>query len=263
MHRHLLFCALLLVCNCISLPAQVTPLTIRRAEPPAANATAEELERTGDRLQIEESHLDALDYYQASLAKRPANARVHNKIGILELQMQHYSDASRHFKKAIKIEPRFASAYNNLGSVYYGQRNYNAAIKQYRKAIQLDPAVASFHANIGAAYFAKKEFESASTSYARALELDPEVLERHARSGIANQLPHSVDLAQYAFILAKLYAKTGSIDLSLENLQRAMAEGYKTMYEVLNDPDFANVRKDPRFVDLITIQPSAFMEPPH
>jgi tetratricopeptide (TPR) repeat protein len=263
MHRHLVFCALILICSCISLSAQVTPLTIRRAEPPAANATAEELETAGDRLQGEDSHLDARDYYEAALAKRPGTARVHNKLGIVELQMQRFSEARKHFQKAIKFEPKFASAYNNLGSVYYSQRKYDSAIKQYRKAIQLDPAVASFHANIGAAYFAKKEFESAGTSYARALELDPEVLERHARTGIPNQLPHSVDLGHYAFVMAKIYARTGAIDLSLEYLQRAMAEGYKAMYEVLKDPDFAALRKDPRLIDLITVQPSAFLEPPH
>jgi len=263
MHRRLAFCTLILISSCISLSAQVTPLTVRRAEPPAANATAEELERTGDRLQVEDSHLDARDYYQAALAKRPGNARVHNKLGIVELQMQRYSEARKHFQKAIKIEPKFASAYNNLGSVYYSQRNYNSAIKQYRKAIQLDPVVASFHANIGAAYFAKKEFESAGSSYARALELDPQVLERHARAGIPNQLPHSVDLAHYAFVMAKIYGRTGAIDLSLEYLQRAMTEGYKSMYEVLKDPDFTVLRKDPRFIDLITLQPSAFIEPPH
>jgi len=263
MLRHLGFCVLLLICNCISLPAQETPVTIRHAAPPAASATAEELETAGDRLQIAESHLDAVDYYRAALAKKPGNARVYNKLGVAELRIQHYTEARKHFQKAIKIEHTFASALNNLGSVYYSQRKYNSAIKQYRKAIQLEPAVASFHANLGAAYFAKKEFESAGTSYARALELDPEVLERHARSGIPNQLPHSVDLARYAYVMAKLYAKTGAIDLSLEYLQRAMTEGYKEMYEVLKDADFAAVRKDPRFIDLITMQPSAFIEQPH
>ena len=177
--------------------------------------------------------------------------------------MQRYKEARRHFEKAIKIERMFASAYNNLGSVYYGQKKYGAAIKQYRKAIQLEPAVASFHANMGAAYFAKKDFEAAGMSYARALELDPDVLERHARSGIAAQLPQSVDLARYAFVMAKLYARTGAFDRALEYLQRAIAEGYKGMEEVYKDADFAELRKDPRFADLMAAQPLAFQEQAH
>jgi len=264
MRRHLVLCELLLVCSFASTAwAQVTPITIRRAEPPAANATAEELESAGDRLQAEEAHLDALDYYQAALAKNPGNARLCNKLGIVELQMQRYKEARKHFEKAIKIERMFASAYNNLGSVYYGQRKYGSAIKQYRKAIQLQPAVASFHANMGAAYFAKKDFEAAGMSYARALELDPDVLERHARSGISAQLPQSVDLAQYAFVMAKLYARTGAIDRSLEYLQRAIAEGFKGMERVFKDSDFTGLRKDPRFADLMAAQPLVFQEQAH
>jgi tetratricopeptide (TPR) repeat protein len=264
MRRHLVFCGLLLVCTCaLTAQAQVIPLTIHRAEPPAANATAEELESAGDRLRAEEAHLDAIDYYQAALAKKPGDARVYNKLGIAELQMQRFKEARKHFEKAIKFERMFASAYNNLGSVYYGQKNYGAAIKQYRKAIQLEPAVASFHANMGAAYFAKKEFDAAGNSYARALELDPDVLERHARSGISAQLPPSVDVARYAFVMAKLYARTGAFDRALEYLQRAIAEGYKGMDEVFKDDDFTGLRKDPRFADLVAAQPLAFQELAH
>ena len=263
MRRHLVFCELLLICNCISLPAQVTPITIRRAEPPAANATAEELERAGDRLQVEESHLDALDYYQAALVKKPGDARISNKLGIAELQMQRYKEARRHFEKAIKIDRMFASAYNNLGSVYYGQKNYGAAIKQYRKAIKLEPAVASFHANMGAAYFAKKEFQEAGMSYAKALELDPDVLERHARSGISAQLEQSVDVARYAFVMAKLYARTGAFDRALEYLQRAITDGFEGIDAVFRDADFSGLRKDPRFADLMAARPLAFQEQSH
>jgi len=262
MRRYLAFCELLLI-GASAAQAQVTPLTIRRAEPPAANATAEELERAGDQYQSEESHLDALDYYQAALTKKPGSARLCNKLGIVELQTQRYKEARKHFKQAIKIERMFASAYNNLGSVYYGQRQYGAAIKQYRKAIQLEPDIASFHANMGAAYFAKKDFEAAGISYARALQLDPDVLERHARSGIAAQLSQSVDVARYAFVMAKLYARSGAMDRALLYLQRAIAEGYKGIEEVFKDADFAGLRKDPRFADLMASQSLAFSEPEH
>lgn len=269
MRRLFVFCELLLVCACLSSLAkagpysaavQNTPITIRRAAPPETSATAEELEKAGDKWQAEEARYDALDYYHAALVKKPDNARVYNKLGIVELQMQRYKEARRHFERAIKIERMFASAYNNLGSVYYGQRKYDAAIKQYRKAIQLEPAVASFHANMGAAYFAKNEFEAAGTSYARALELDPDVLERHARTGISSQQPHSVDLARYAFVMAKLYARTGAIDRSLEYLQRAIADGFKEIEGVYKDSDFAELRKDPRFADLMAAQPLSFRE---
>ena len=61
-------------------------------------------------MQVEEAHLDALDYYQAALAKKPGDARICNKLGIVELRMQRYKEARKYFEKAIKIERMFATA---------------------------------------------------------------------------------------------------------------------------------------------------------
>jgi len=269
MRRQYAFCEILIVCSFLTPLAQgalsaaqveVVPYIIHRAKPPAVSATAEELEKTGDQLRSEEAFLDAFDYYQAALVKHPNNARVYNKLGIAELQMQRYKDARKDFEKSIKLDRTFASTYNNLGAVYSAQKKYSAAIKQYKKAIQLEPGVATFYANMGAAYFARKDFEPAGTSYARALELDPDVLERHSRTGIAAELPSSEEVARYAFILAKLYARTGAFDRSLEYLRRAIEAGYKGIEAVYKDSEFAGLRKDPRFTVLMTPKPLAFAE---
>jgi len=269
MRLHFAVCELLVVWACFVSPAQGAAYfagaqdvlyTIRRAQPPAVNATIEELESAGDKLRSEAAYLDALDYYQAALAKKPNNARVLNKLGIVELQMQSYRQARKDFEKAIKLEPAFASTYNNLGAVYFAQKKYGAAIKQYQKAIQLAPHSATYYANMGAAYFAKKEYEPAGINYARAMELDPDVLERHARAGISTGLLSPEDLGRYAFALAKLYAAKGAIDRSLEYLKRAKEEGYKGIEDVYKDSSFAALRKDPRFTELMGPKPLAFVE---
>jgi len=126
--------------------------------------------------------------------------------------------------------------------------------------LKLDPDVATYYCNMGAANFAKKDFEKASMNYAKALELDPEVLERHSRTGVSAQLPSPEDRARYAFVMAKLYAKTGAIDRSLEYLKRAMEEGYKDIQDVYRDAEFAGLRKDPRFADLMGSKPVSIPE---
>jgi len=266
MRRLFVFCELLVVFACLSPLAQsapytakvqVVPYTIRRAEPPAVNATAEELEKAGDQLRSEEAYLDALDYYRAALQKKPENAQLYNKVGIVELQMERYKQARKDFEKSIKLDRTFASTYNNLGAVYYGEKRYGAAIKQYQKAIKLEPGVATFYSNIGAAYFAKKEFEPAGIHYAKAMELDPDILERRSRNGISAQFQSSDELARYAFVLAKLYARTGAIDRSLVYLKRAIEEGYEGIEKVYKDSEFAALRKDPRFADLMVAKPMA------
>jgi tetratricopeptide (TPR) repeat protein len=230
---------------------QIAPPLIRAVDPPAADATAAALEEQGDRLRAEKLYLDALDYYYAALGKKPNDAHLLNKIGITNLMMQRYKDARKAFEHAIKADHEFADAYNNLGVVFYEAKKYGAAVKQYEKAIQKDKNSASFFSNLGAAHFSKKEFERAVAAYQHALELDPEVFERTSRAGVQAQLPSPDDRARYDYTVAKLYAKMGFSEQSLEYLRKAIEAGYKDLKNVYKDVEFAELRKNPRFTELM------------
>jgi tetratricopeptide (TPR) repeat protein len=230
---------------------QISPPLIRGIDPPAPEATAAALELQADRLRAEKLYLDALDYYRAALAKKTNDAHLLNKIGITELMMQRYKEAKKTFERAIHYDHAFADAYNNLGVVYYEAKKYGPAIKQYQKAIGKDSSSASFFSNLGAAYFSKKEFEPAVAAYQHALELDPEVFARTSRSGVQAQLPSPADRARYNYTVAKLYAKMGLSEQSLEYLRRAMEAGYKDLKNVYKDTEFAELRKSPRFTELM------------
>jgi len=242
-----------------SVQVQVNP-PIHRAEPPAPTASAEELEKRGDELRAQKDYLDALDYYRAALAKNGTSAQLWNRTGIPEIQLERYKDAKKDFEKAVKLDRGFAIAYNNLGVVCYKERNYGKAIKQYQHAIQLDSTSASFYSNLGAAYFGKKEFDKASAAYAQAVQLDPDIFERSSRTGVAAQLSSPEDRAHFDYVLAKLYAKNGLTDRSLQSLRRAMEEGYDRIRDVYKDPEFAELRKDARFTELMASRPPAIPE---
>jgi tetratricopeptide (TPR) repeat protein len=230
---------------------QISPPLMRAIDPPAADATVAELEQQGDRLRGEKLYLDALDYYHAAQAKAPSDARLMNKIGITELMMQRFKQARKSFELAIRSDRHYADAYNNLGVIYYETRKYGAAVKQYEKAIAVDDTSASFFNNLGAAYFSKRSFDSAVVAYQHALELDPEVFERTSRGGVQAQLPSPEDRARYDYTVAKLYAKMGFSDQSLEYLRKAMEDGYKDLKNVYKDVEFAQLRKNPRFTELM------------
>ena len=239
---------------------QIAPPLIRSIEPPAPDATASDLEERADQLRSSKLYLDALDYYHAAMVKAPNAAHLLNKVGITELMMQRYREARKSFEKSIKADRHFADAYNNLGVVFYEGKKYAAAIKQYRKAIAIDGGSASFFSNLGAAHFSKKEFEPAVLAYQHALELDPEVFERTSRAGVQAQLPSPEDRARYDYTVAKLYAKMGSQDRSLEYLRKAIEEGYKDLKNVYKDVEFAELRKDPRFTELMAARTPALPE---
>jgi tetratricopeptide (TPR) repeat protein len=231
---------------------QVMPPLIRAVDPPRPDATVAELDARGDQLRTQKLFLDALDYYRAALAKQPHSAALLNKIGITELMMQRYREAKKSFEQSIKADRQFADAYNNLGVVYYKNRKYGTAVKEYRRALAIDGASASFYSNLGAALFSRKEFEPAVEAYQHALEIDPDVFERTSRAGVQAQLPSPEDRAHYDYTVAKLYAKMGFSDQSLEYLRKAMEEGYKDFKDVYKDAEFAQLRKDKRFVELVS-----------
>jgi tetratricopeptide (TPR) repeat protein len=236
---------------------QITPPLMRTVDPPAPDATAAELEMRADQLRSSKLYLDALDYYRAALAKKPNDARILNKVGIIYLMTQHYKEARKTFEQSVKADRQFADAYNNLGVVFYEEKKYTAAIKHYHKAIQLDSNSASFYSNMGAAYFSKREFNPAVAAYQHALELDPEVFERTSRGGVQAQLPSPEDRARYDYTVAKLYAKMGAPERSLEYLRKAMEDGYKDLNNVYKDVEFSELRKDPRFTELMAAKTPA------
>jgi tetratricopeptide (TPR) repeat protein len=224
---------------------------------PDPNASAKELEKRGDELRSTKSYLDALDYFQAALDKDPKNAVIQNKMGIAEMQLLRYNNAIKCFKSSIRTDRTYADAYNNLGVTYYLQKNPGRAIKEYEKAIKIRPDSAAYYGNLGAAYFGKKDPEKAMAAYIKALELDPNVLSRSSRVGVIGQTTPGEDRAFYDYMVARAYAKIGLFDQSLEHLRKAMEEQYKDIEKVYKDNEFTTLRKDPRFVSLMTARPMA------
>lgn len=230
---------------------QIAPPLIRAIDPPAKDATAADLEQQADKLRADKLYLDALDYYRAAVNKSPNDARLLNKIGITELMMQRYKDARKSFERAIRADRQYPDAYNNLGVIFYEGKRFGAAVKTYQKAIALDNTSASFFSNLGAAYFSKREFDAAVAAYQHAMEIDPQVFERTSRGGVQAQLPSPEDRARYDYTVAKLYAKMGLSDQSLEYLRKAIEAGYKDLKNVYKDAEFAQLRKNPRFTELM------------
>jgi tetratricopeptide (TPR) repeat protein len=239
---------------------RVSPPGLRHAEPPPANATVDELTDRAEQLETDKAFADAIDYYQAAINKDKHDAGLYNHLGIVYIKIQHYREAQKAFEHSIKCDPKFADAHNNLGVVRYEDKKYSRAIDEYQKAIALRQDAASFYSNLGAAYYMKKEWEPATDAYSHALELDPDIFMRTARIGVTAQLPSPQDRARFDYVIAKLYAKRGDCDRSLEYLRRSMEEGYKGIDGVYKDPEFTSLRADPRFNALMASAPPSIPE---
>jgi len=218
--------------------------------------TPQELERQGDQLRSQKRYLDAIDYYNAAIAKQPT-ALLWNKKGIALLFIQHNKDAQKCFEQALRVDKNSAEALNNLGFVAQMQKRYNKAIKYYQKAMDIRPQSPTFHYNMGAAYFAKHDFAKATEEYQTAFKLDPDIFIRVSRTGVMAQTTSPEDRAAFSFMVAKMYAQAGDLDHSLEYLRKAMEEGYKNIDKVYTDSEFASLRTDKRFTELMAQKPQA------
>lgn len=72
--------------------------------------------------------------------------------------------------------------------------------------------------------------------------------------GVAAHLASPEDRAHYAYVLAKLYAKSGDLDRALLQLKSAKENGYERLKDVYTDAEFATLRNDPWFTEIMGIK---------
>jgi hypothetical protein len=58
-------------------------------------------------------------------------------------------------------------------------------------------------------------------------------------------------------LLAKLYASSGDVDKSLLYLKKSLEDGFPEIDKVYKDAEFASLRKDQRFAELMAQRPNA------
>ena len=223
---------------------------------PDSSASASVLEEQGDELRAQKRFLDAVDYYNVALHKQ-ASVLLWNKIGMSYLLLQRPDQAAKAFDHAIKFDKHDPAAYNNRGYVEQVKRKYDKAIAYYKKAITLRSDDAVFYYNMGSSYFGKHDYAEAAQQYKQAFAIDPTIFTRISKTGIMAQATSPDDRAAFSFLVAKMYAQAGDFDRSLEYLRKAMENGYKHINDVYTEKEFAELRTDKRFEELMAQRPPA------
>jgi tetratricopeptide (TPR) repeat protein len=232
----------------VSVPSPVSP---QLQTPGTGTHIALTPEMRGDIYMARKMYRDAIDKYREC----NPSAQVQNKIGIAFHQMLQFQLAKQNYEAAVKMDPKFPQAVNNLGTIYYSQRSYGKALKCYRRALKLDPNSASIWVNLGSDYFAKHDLKHAAQAYDKALQLDPEVFERRSQYGTLLQERTVEDRAKFHLYLAKAYAQRGDKERALLYLRKALEEGIKERKKIPDMPEFASIRTDQAFKDLLLQNP--------
>jgi tetratricopeptide (TPR) repeat protein len=210
---------------------------------PSLSMTAEQ---RGDLFMARQQYLAAIDAYRQA----PPDAVTLNKLGIAYHHLFALDEARKDYEKALLIRPNYPEALNNLGAADFAQGHYKQSIRIYRKALKLMPNSAVIAANLGTAYFAHGKYQSGLEAYQIAFRLDPDVFA--ADSGQIIPGPsESRDRARQDYCLAELFAEAGQQDSALEYLRKALNDGFHDRNLLMQDSDFAQLRKTPEFAQLM------------
>lgn len=220
------------------------------ANKPSAPPLAPELR--GDIYMARKMYREAIDMYREG----PSDSAVlANKIGIAFHQLLQLDLAKKNYERAIKLDPKYSEAINNLGTIYYARKSYRRAIGYYKRSLRYSAPSASIYANLGAAYFGRKDYKEATDYYEKALQLDPDVFEHHSTFGTLMQERTVEERAKFHLYLAKMYAKSGSNERALIYLRKALEEGVKDREKIPGMPEFAVLKTDPGFKQLLAENP--------
>jgi tetratricopeptide (TPR) repeat protein len=224
---------------------------VKQTAPSTESARNVTPEMRGDIFMARKMYREALETYKTGPAD---SAVIANKIGIAYHQLLDLEDARRNYERAVKLRPDYAEAINNLGTVYYARKSYRRAIAQYKKALRITPDSASILSNLGTAYFARKNYDLAYGTYQQALALDPDVFEHRSSMGILLQERTVEERAKFHYYLARTYAKKGDVEHTLIYVRKALEEGFKETNKFKQDPEFAIVRDNPEFQQIISAE---------
>ncbi len=240
------------VCRAQSAAGVSQPLASAVASPSSAaqSKTLPTQEQIGDSLMAHQRYQAAINTY----SKAPqVTAAIWNKMGIAYQMMFNDSDASRCYRESLKLDPDNAQTLNNMGTVYASMKSYGQADRMYRKAIKLDPKSARILKNYGTNLLAEHKYNKGWDLYKQALVLDPGVFADH--DGPTVEDPSNIqERGAMNYYMAAGCAHAGYVECALQYLRLALDEGFTTRKKVQVDVEFASIRENPAFMQLLAEQ---------
>jgi len=94
---------------------------------------------------------DPLSLWSDTVAKRPANSRAQNALGVALNIAQRTPEAIIHFEEALRLHPDDQEAHDNLGTALVKVGRTTEAIAQFEIALRENPTAWATHLNLGIA----------------------------------------------------------------------------------------------------------------
>jgi TolB-like protein/Tfp pilus assembly protein PilF len=202
----------------------------------------------------------AAKLYLRSLDQAPNDSDILIRYGLLSIRMGRTAVGMDALRKATRLDPVNPRAFRALGLGCYGARDWKGAIAAMRQALALAPSVSAAHATIGDALLRQGDIKGAIAEYGQ----EPQDFTRETGLAIAlrkagdnagsdaafKRLVASGDAVSYQE--AQVLAEWGRADDAISKLDRALTLRDSGLVYLLTDPAFDRLRKDKRFVAVLT-----------
>ncbi|HKW32719.1 MAG TPA: tetratricopeptide repeat protein [Candidatus Acidoferrum sp.] len=180
--------------------------------------------------------------------------------------MGRSEEAISEMKKSLEADPLSVLSLVNLGSLYGQTGQAEKAIEQYRKVLEMDPKSVNAHGGLGRLYDLQGNHAQAIAELREAKTLsesDPFVIaglgHAYAAAGKSREAHEMLnELRQLSkrryvtpYLVASVYAGLAEREQTLFWLEKALEEHNDSLVSLKVDAEFASLRTDPRFQEIL------------
>lgn len=207
--------------------------------------------------------------FKRGIELNPGYASAHHEYSHYLMALGRVEESLAESERFLELDPLSPPGHVHMGWYYLMTRQYDQAIDWVRKALTMDPNFRNARVHLGEAYYYAGMFDESVEEYLKAGILSgarPEMIgslrEAYKRSRIRGFLQRWLNeekRSEERFIpyfprahqVAKLYGRLGAKEQAMDWLEKASESRQLLPEHIRRDPEFDNLRSDPRFTDLL------------
>ncbi|MFI5107519.1 MAG: protein kinase [Terriglobales bacterium] len=195
--------------------------------------------------------------FKRAIELKPGYSTAHYFYALsLLVSLGRMDEAIREFKQALEIDPLSTIIITNYGYVLYVARREQEGVEQYRKALELDPNFGVAHLYLGFSFLCSGDYQRAREEIMKSDSRLVGILDGSSREALLKSLIRAhTSVTRIAetkpYYIGGLYADMGEKDKAFEWLEKAYREQDPLMPSFIRGCDFATIRSDPRYTDLM------------
>lgn len=177
---------------------------------------------------------EALELIEPLLAGNPQDPQALLARSTARFMLGEIEGGRADLDRSLALDPKQRRAWLNRAALDLAGEDYAGALEAFRKAEELDPRATDNDLNIGAVLLLQGQLRPASERFAS-------YLDAHPRS------------ADAFYLVATNYAVAGYEALAIEHLRRAVDLDELARLRARTDPNFADLRDNPRYRSLLSV----------